>query len=72
MLSQQFWLVWKLGGRAPRHLHLDEGAAQQEAMRLALAHPNKTFIVLRAIEAMRADEHGALCAISESGELALV
>ena len=49
-----FYLVWNEDGYPPRHKHATLTCAENEAERLAAAHPGKTFYVLipscRAVE----------------------
>lgn len=51
----KFWMVFGIGQREPRHQHWTKDAAQKEASRLALEHPGITFVVLAAVDAVRAD-----------------
>ena len=55
---RQFWMVWNVGGNAPRHQHEYEHLAITEAERLARAHPGEAFVVLR-LEGM-ADDHAGI------------
>lgn len=41
-----FFLVWREGGDAPVKQHRNVTAAENEAERLAIAHPGSTFYVL--------------------------
>ncbi|QCP50176.1 hypothetical protein FAZ95_13900 [Trinickia violacea] len=51
-----FWLVWSpTGARPPKHRHLSERSAIQEAERLAREHPGELFVVLEAIASRRVD-----------------
>jgi hypothetical protein len=51
-----FWLVWSpTGSTPPKHRHLTEQLAVQEAERLAKAHPGQLFVVLESIAARRVD-----------------
>lgn len=47
MTSQTpFWLVWCENGGVPHFKHMTEQSAENEASRLARAHPGKSFCVL--------------------------
>lgn len=43
-----FWWVWTKTGSLPTKFHESEHDAEQEAVRLALKHPGKKFIILHA------------------------
>lgn len=45
--ESQFWVVWCSSGNTPKHG--SRQAAQAEARRLAVAHPNDSFYVLKAV-----------------------
>jgi hypothetical protein len=57
--ADPFWLVWSpTGSNPPQYRHPSEEGAEQEAERLARAHPGSEFIVLqsvssRLVESMR-------------------
>lgn len=59
-----FWFVWNPDARAPRRQHTSRAQAEQEAERLARAHPGERFVVLqsvceRRVESMQRIEHVA-------------
>ena len=46
---KRFWLVWARGMSPPRFEHQTFQSAHEEAMRLCLKEPNKSFVVLESI-----------------------
>lgn len=51
-----FYLVWRVGGRAPTYVHRTYQGAEAEAKRLAREVPTEDFVVLGAISAWRQPE----------------
>ncbi len=49
--QQKFWLVWDVGGYAPKRQHWTKEAAQNEAQRLASNNPGKTFAIMSCVGA---------------------
>lgn len=49
--QQKFWLVWNVGGYAPKRQHWTKEAAQKEAQRLAKENPGLTFAVMSCVGA---------------------
>jgi len=47
--NDKFWVVWQPESGAPHHRHESFHLAQDEAERLAIRNPRKTFFVLEAI-----------------------
>jgi hypothetical protein len=45
----KFWMVWNEYGDTPSYKHDTRASADQEAERLAQLHPDKAFIVLKAV-----------------------
>lgn len=45
----KFWIVWNPQGGNPQYRHDTKYAAILEADRLAVNHPNYTFIVMEAV-----------------------
>ncbi len=52
----EFWLVWNLNGRNPRHKHATQDSAEREARRLATENPGQAFYVVRAVSVAQAGE----------------
>ena len=43
-----FWMVWYVGSNRIRRRHATREAAEQEAERLAVAFPDRTFYVMHS------------------------
>lgn len=50
-----FWMVYGVGQRSPTVRHWSPDIAKTEALRLAKAHPDITFVVLEATAAFRSE-----------------
>jgi len=48
--TNQFWLVWRIGGLSPTKQHETKESAQGEAERLAAANPDARFAVMQSME----------------------
>lgn len=46
----EFWMVWNPAGHSPTMRHYEFASAQREADRLARAHREHQFYILKAIE----------------------
>jgi len=54
--AEQFFVVWNPAHGLPRHQHMTEEAAKNEAMRLASHNPGQDFYVLACVgKARRVD-----------------
>lgn len=53
LLYAPFWMVWNPNGHAPTFKHSSHESATAEAEHLARTNPERTFIVLEAIEARK-------------------
>lgn len=51
---EKFWMVWRQGGKRPRHKHIARATALDEARRVAERHPGCTTYVLEAVVAYTA------------------
>ncbi len=52
----QFWMVHGIGQRGPAYRHLSRDSAEREAKRLAVEHPEITFVVLVSCAAFRSEK----------------
>lgn len=52
------WMVWCRRKQIPRALHRDKKSAVLEAWRLAVKHPNNSFVILEAVDVRRFDVDG--------------
>lgn len=63
--EEEFWLVWNLKARNPRHQHSTKDSAIEEAKRLATQNPGQAFYVVHATSVARSNEV-AVTALAES------
>jgi len=49
----EFWMVWNPRGHAPTCRHSTEELAEREAERLARKSPGQSFVVLKALYAVK-------------------
>lgn len=56
MAEKPFWVVWNPEGGPPRVRHPSERDADREAIRLAREHRGQTFIVLRSVCSLVAED----------------
>ena len=59
----RYWLVHGIG--PANRKHTSRADAEAEALRLAKQHPDKTFVVLEAVSAVRSKASAIWCAMSE-------
>ncbi len=60
----QFWMVHGIGQRGPAYRHLSRDSAEREAKRLAVEHPEITFVVLETCAAFKAERRSLQNSIS--------